>query len=236
MSQIVNAILGRRVTEDSSVPIPVTKHRVARKAPPTDKEEGKLKKVARTSSIVAHIIGMAESDDEAIIPKSAKPLDPFTHQIPGMVAEPPGAVSHEEPSEPAVTNIHGEQLIPPTAALVAPDVTPKVMQLIDPSQVPKCPAPAPTGPKEGAMDTLLGREAAPEGGEGALDTLLGRQNATPQPAQAMADSMMAEVVHGSIQERVAAKLMPANEGGEGMPSHKEGDGKTVYNTFRRFYV
>ena len=246
---LVDQLLGRRIavrenTTADVVPVPAGKQQQpTRKAPPKDKEEDKLKERARRSSVVAHIMGMTESDDEAIIPDSATPLDPFeVHHIPGMVAKPPGSVQHEEPSEPSPSNIHGEALIPPTSALVAPDVTPNVMSPLDPSQVPAAPrpmerpvAPAPVAP--GATGEPRPAPMSNSPNAGVLDTILGRQNKQPQPdaaAQAMAEQMMNEAVNGTVEERVASKLIPAQEGGEGMPVHKEGDGRSVYNAFRRF--
>jgi hypothetical protein len=258
---LIDDILGRRsVRENTSdvVPVVAGKQRLPlRKEPPKDKEDDKLKDRARRSSVVAHIMGMTESDDEAIIPDTAQSLDPMqTHQIPGLSSRNPVDDNEEEPSEPSRTNIHGEELIPPSAALVAPDVTPNVMVPLDPSQVPagartmERPAPpSPMGQPEAGAPAQPPMGTSPN--RGVLDTILGRQNTGPQPAaaaqamaesmlhqdaaaQAMAEAMMNEAVNGTIQERVASKIVPAAEGGEGMPIHREGDGRSVYNAFRRF--
>jgi len=252
---LIDDILGRRsVRENTSdvVPVVAGKQRLPlRKEPPKDKEDDKLKDRARRSSVVAHIMGMTESDDEAIIPDEAKPLDPMqTHQIPGLSSRNPVDDKEEGAAEPSRTNIHGEDLIQPSAALVAPDVTPNVMVPLDPSLVPagarqmeRPMPPSPMGqPEAGAP---AGAPTPPPPGNspnrGVLDTILGRQNTAPQPdaaaqamAEAMASSMMEAAVNGTIQERVASKIIPAAEGGEGMPVHREGDGRSVYNAFRRF--
>jgi hypothetical protein len=77
-----------------------------------------------------------------------------------------------------------------------------------------------------------------------MDTILGRQNAGPQSApnyrqeesQAMAESFAASMVvdESEIKAKVAEMLTPTDPGVTTMPDHKEGDGKTVFNSFRRF--
>jgi hypothetical protein len=163
---------------------------------------------------------MTESDHESIIPDDAKPVDPFTvSQIPGVKDI---ASSSEAPSEPSVITAREEELISPTAALVAPDVTPKVFDLIDPSQVPAppappAPAPAPPGP----------------GQKGALDTILARPATGPMPTAESFMNVITPVDSAGVQAAVASKLVPATDGGSGMPSHQEGDGRTVFNVARR---
>lgn len=222
MSSTLDQILGR-VTEDAP---PVQAARTAsvspaRKSPPTDKEEKKLRDTARRSSVVASIIGMSEGEEEGIIPNDAKRLDPFsTDHIPGMKEVP--NLNSASPSEPSLS-MGDEELIPPSAALVAPDITPKVFQLIDPSQVPA--PPQPTSLPPGAPSV----SAAPPGEQGALDTILGRDTGTPPIA---AESFMQAISPGEIKAKVAEKLVPALDGGGNMPEHKEGDGKTIFRTFR----
>jgi hypothetical protein len=238
---VVDAILGRGLTEDDVPPVMASRPRTAataRREPPEDEEEEELKKKAakaRSSSVVAGILGMSESDEEGIIPPEAKPFDTFTtQQIPGMKEAP--KLEGSTPSEPSVANSHGEQLIPPTAALVAPDVTPNVLALIDPSQVPAPPAPpVPPAPVE--------RPAPPTGAvppQPALDTILGRQNpaAEVQPPPGTVESFQAAINPAAspvmAKIKIAEALTPASAGGGDMPAHQEGDGKTIYNAFRQF--
>lgn len=203
----------------------------ARREAPKDKESDKLRNKARQASVVAAITGMNESDEESIIPDNAKRIDTFsTEQIPGLKSTPD--INNDSPSEPSLANSHGEELIPPTAALVAPDVTPKVFQLIDPSQVPA--PPKPTNVPPGAPSVT----PAPPAAGGALDTILGR-TPTPPPGgippmqpPVTAESFMQTISPMEIKSKAAASLVPASAGGSSMPEHREGDGRTIFNAVR----
>jgi hypothetical protein len=224
----LDQIIGRTPVQEDDPPVQTARPRTpARAGTPTDKEEKKLRDRARRSSTVAHIIGMSESDEESIIPDDAKPVDPYSSDaIPGMRETP--SLNSASPSEPSVTAPNGEELISPTAALVAPDVTPKVFQLIDPSMVPAPPKPA--GPPPGAPTVTPPQPA----GHGALDTILGR-NTQPSASQippVTAESFMQTINPLEIKSKVAEKLVPSLSGGSAMPEHQEGDGKTVYAAFR----
>lgn len=239
MSSVVDAILGRGLTEDDVPPVMASRPKTAtRRAAPEDEEEEELKKkaaVARTSSVIAGILGMSESDEEGIIPPEAKPFDTFsTQQIPGMKEAP--KLDGSAPAEPSMANSNGEQLIPPTAALVAPDVTPNILALVDPSQVPAPPAP-PAGPAP------IERPVPPSGAapnQPALDTILGRQNpaADVQPPPGMVESFQAAINPAAspvmAKIKIAEALTPASAGGGDMPAHQEGDGRAVYSAFRQF--
>lgn len=220
----IDQIIGRKPIREDSPPVQAARSKPAspaRRLPPEDEEAKKLRNAAaRSRSVVASIIGtVAESDSEAIIPDDAKRVDPFnTGQIPGMKEQP--NLNAGSPAEPT-TLAHGEELIPPTAALVAPDVTPDIFKLIDPSAVPAPPRPsAPPGmptvtpgapPATGAMDTILGREAG-----------------------ITAESFMHTISPMEVKAKAAASLVPASAGGSSMPEHVQGDGKTIFSTFRRF--
>lgn len=229
----IDQILGRKIVHEDDVP-PVMAARsrpasMSRRQEPTDKEDKKLRNRARQASVIASITGIAESDEEAIIPADAKRVDPFAaDQIPGLKETPD--LANDSPSEPSLASNHGEELIPPTAALVAPDVTPKVFQLIDPSQVPPPPKPTnmspgaatvtPGAPDTGALDTLLGRHAPPPGG------------AMPSMMPVTAESFLHAISPIDVKSRAAEKLIPASAGGSSMPEHKEGDGRTIFNVAR----
>jgi hypothetical protein len=196
-----------------------------RRQPPDDKEEKKLRDKARQSSVVAHIVGMTENDEESIIPPGAKQIDPYsTGQFQGL-AHTPKNLGGSSPSEPSTSAHPGEELIPPTAALVAPDVTPQVFEPIDPSRVPAPPAPA-TAPGTPSVSP-----ASPSA-TGAMDTILGRQNPSTVPPAVAVESFMQAVNPLEIKSRVADKLVPASAGGSGMPLHQEGDGRTIFNVVR----
>jgi hypothetical protein len=242
--------VGRGPVDESDVP-PVlagkrNDPRRQRTVPPKDKDDDKLRQKARQSSVVASIIGMTEADDESIIPPDAQSMDNMTGaaNIPGIRTDPlPPADGPAEPQ--ATTNVAGEELIQPTAALVAPDVTPNVFQQLDPSQVPAPPKPAerPMPPPSVAAAQQMGREqpmtqpstSSSASARGVMDTILGRQNPAPEELQAMAESMVATMADpAEIAAKVANAMTPAQPGASLMPEHKEGDGKTVYNSFRRF--
>jgi hypothetical protein len=69
-----------------------------------------------------------------------------------------------------------------------------------------------------------------------MDTILGRQNPAPEELETMAESVVASmnVDIGEIKAKVAEAMTPAIPGASLMPEHREGDGKSVYNAFRRF--
>lgn len=230
----LDQILGREPVTEDSPPVQMARTRPAsmlRRQEPKDKEEKTLRDRARRSSVVASITGMAESDEEGIIPHDAKRVDPYsTENIPGTASTPP--LDNTSPSEPSTSNAHGEQLIPPTAALVAPDVTPKVFEPVDPSQVPA--PPKPTGPPG---PPTVSPESSPA--TGAMDTILGRQNPAPMsapgastPPPVAVESFVQSINPLDIKSKVAEKLVPAAAGGSSMPLHQEGDGRTVFNVAR----
>jgi len=243
VSNLVDQILGRRVAESGDVP-PVLAGKPRRPLPlriqpPKDKNDDKLRAKARQSSVVASIIGMTESDDESIIPSEAKLVDTTLggETIPGVRNDP--LPSAEGPAEPQfMANVDGAELIQPTAALVAPDVTPNVMKQIDPSQVPAPPKSIerPTPPPSVAAAQQMGHQTMSAGARGAMDTILGRQNPAPEELETMAESVVAamNVNPAEITVKVAEALTPAQPGTSLMPDHKESDGKTVYSAFRRF--
>jgi hypothetical protein len=229
MSATVDLILGRsvdQVNEDDVPPVMAGRTRPAsmlRKEPkqPTDK---KLRDKARQASVVASIIGMTESDEESIIPQDAKPIDQFSSaQIPGLKST-TTLSSSESPSEPALANADASGLIPPSAALVAPDITPKALEPIDPSAVPGRPAPVAPGIPSPSISR------ATSSATGALDTILGRQNpAPPGVAESFVRAITPPIDSASA---VASKLTPANAGGSPMPEHVQGDPTAVYAAFR----
>jgi hypothetical protein len=243
---LVDQLLGRTpVREDSSV-VPVVAGRrpqapdSSRRKPPEDEEDEDLRhKAARHRSVVASIMGMAESDEEGIIPADAKRVDTLTggEQIPGIRSDP--LPKPERPAEPArTTNNSGEELIEPSAALVAPDITPNVRVPIDPSAVPMAPqrlAPPPSvaaAQQDGARDVWNSTAHV-------MDMILGRQSAAPQPVNQANLEMQAESVVASmadsvdIKTKAAMALMPESQGAA-MPIHQEGDGRSVFNAARRF--
>lgn len=229
---MIDQIIGRKPVREDAPPVQTARPKPAspaRRLPPEDKEEKKLRDAAaRQRSVIAGIIGtVAESDEEAIIPSDAKRVDPFnTGQIPGMKEQP--NLNSGSPAEPT-TLTHGEELIPPTAALVAPDVTPNIFKLIDPSAVPQPPKPEP--PPMAAPTVTPGAPPA----AGAMDTILGREpGSAPAPNPGItAESFMHVINPIEVKAKAAASIVPAAEGGSPMPEHVQGDGKTIFANFRK---
>lgn len=232
---VVDQILGRRKLSEDEPPVQAARppqSRSERKATPKDKTTDKLKDAARRSAIVTSIIGMTESDEESIIPDDASRVDGFNDAwaIPG-IKDDPGEDAAPGTNEPATTYNNGEELIPPTAALVAPDITPELLKPIDPASVPT-PAVA-TAPANPAMPPAT---AQPPGQppQHALDTILGRQNPAQEMPPVTAESFMQIVDEGEIKSKAMESLIPASDGGSAMPLHKESDGRAIYDAFRRF--
>jgi hypothetical protein len=111
--------------------------------------------------------------------------------------------------------VGGEELIQPTAALVAPDITPDVMQPIDPYQVP-APPQRPVPPPSVAAAQQMGAEDA----RNVMNTILGRQNVQPQPETAVtAESVVAVMTHPVVIQEKVAEAMTSAEAGASMPRH-----------------
>jgi hypothetical protein len=153
-----------------------------------------------------------------------------------------------------------EALMSPKAALVAPDVTPNSMTEIDPSEVPggkgetfKAPDVTTEPPAAGPVPADIGAPTPAGPGQDtfttAMDTLLGksRKPAAPEHAQAApaaaAPPAMESNAHPISPEAAAALFTAPVEGVSGdallrqnqpMPDPKVGDGKRVFESFRRF--
>ena len=255
---LIDQLIGRKpVAEDYSVP-PVLAGKQQRPVPSRSqppKEDAKIaarRAAVRRQSVLASIMGMTESEEEGIIPTDAQELDTenFGAVIPGVKKDPlPKAGGPAEPT--GCQNPGQEELIQPFAALVAPDLTPNTLKPIDPSRVPQPPRPPmPQMPAAQPQQSApLPQGSVGYAGRDVMDMLLGRQNNGPQPAPnsrppyyqqeesiAMAESLAASMAvdESEIKAKVAASLTTADPGTCLMPNHKEGDGKTVFNSFRRF--
>ena len=211
MNSLVSAMLGRPIVqEDDSVPVPVTKTRSARRSRENDR-------LVNRRTITA-IMGMAE-DQESIFPADAVQIDGVTGFAPGIKGgDKPVDRAPEEPEDPDYAQ--GEDLMSPTIALVAPDVTPQALQPLDPSQVPPDVKPS-----------LPAQPATPNNGADALQVLLGKASPDEQSA--------AITTAESAQASVNASLgLNSNSGGlrEGqpMPLPTAGKPEKIMEAFYKF--
>jgi len=193
---------------------------------------------------VQRMVGEAHSkDDDSIIPSDAEDVSPYEMTVGKPLREPKEIV--QEPSHPTGEK---EKYQTPYSALTAPDVTPQSTEPIDPSEVPGS-----AGPEKFTVSDLERAEPA-EGGEDvvvkAMDVLLGRTRAAKpatQPgefeqagaitteAHAAAALGIQTPLYEEAQSRAANMLVPAKDGGSGMPAPTAtGDGAAVYSAFRRF--
>lgn len=238
---VIDKILGRQpvieTTTTGDVP-PVMAARPhspdkARKETPRDKTKDRL----RRAGIVASILGITESDNESIFPEGAKSID--ADQATDTLGLPPVKMPTDSPEEPAEINVDGEELITPSSALVAPDVTPNALVPIDPSAVPSGPGAVPRAPPAPMVRPV---PAPPMGSseEGTLDTILGRQNPAPQSFEAapelqpVATEAFMDSVGMGARARGKQFVTEAVTPGVAMPDHVEGNPERIVSAFRKF--
>lgn len=193
---------------------------------------------------VRKMVGEADSR-AAVIPDDAEPVDAAEMTYGKPIRQPKEIV--QEPSHPTADK---EKYLTPYSALTAPDVTPMSTQPIDPNEVPG----AATAEKFTAADLErageVGQSPPPTTDTAArvMDVLLGKGRAPKPPTQPgdfeQAGQISAEEaqrmvgVSGSIEEaasKAAAALVPAKDGGTGMPDPTPpSDGSRIYSAFRRF--
>lgn len=182
--------------------------------------------------------------DEEVIPDDAEDMD-TTEIVVGKPLKQPKEVV-QEPSHPTGEK---EKYQTPYAALTAPDVTPMSTQPIDPAEVPGA-----AGPEKFTASDLERAEPVeqPQGDmtARAMDVLLGRNRASKPPTQPgefeQAGAIQTEEeaaaalgIQTPLQEdakaRAAAAVVPATDGGAGMPPPTpQSDGRAIYSAFRRF--
>jgi hypothetical protein len=227
------------------------------------KEDDKARRRS-TSGVMAVIGEAAEEDEyeetteqtDGVIPKNAEELDGGRQDPSGLNIKTP-EFKKRDPDSPKGG---AEALMTPKSALVAPDVTPNSMTEIDPSEVPggegetfKAPDVTIEPPSPGPVPPDIGAPTAPAPGQDtfttAMDTLLGRnrqQAAPPAPrpaAPAAAPAPAMESAPSISPEAAAAMFAAPVEGVSGdallrqnqpMPEPQVGDGKRVYDSYRRF--
>lgn len=132
----------------------------------------------------------------------------------------------------------GDKLIDPTVALVAPDVTPKAEEPIDPSSLP---IPGTVNPTS-ALNTILGTNPAPASNQvnAGVDTKKEASSqealfrsfgiSMPQVSESVPEAIKDMQVTQALAETVAAATQPDIP----MPVHQEGDIRKLCSAFRSF--
>jgi hypothetical protein len=246
-------VLGRgklnEVTTTSAVPVVATvpsSRRTARSRPQDDDDDDDNKRHKRRSlisSTVRAVLGETHDENNAVIPDDAEKINSGDQTAQALNLK----KTKENPPDPAQPMGSEEKLLTPRAALVAPDVTPQSMTEIDPSEVPnqgntqRFKTSEMTAPPEAPPMTA---PEAPTGGFNAMDILLGRSHAPQRQTGHMSGGMNPPVQSESqqpISEADAARLFSHGTSpqdsvkqGQPMPDHVPGDGKTVFESFRRF--
>ena len=216
MTSLIAQMTGQRVQED--VPVPVA----AKARPRLMRSRSTQRRTA------AAIMGMSEA--EAIIPDDAEEIDNYGGPA-GSKADREKVEQDQAPDDPLTPDGSGDtedsQLITPSAALVAPDVTPHTLDPIDPSNVPQ-PKAAPAAPS-----------AAPSGkGVDPMDILLGRNKPSPEASQQL--HAETTVTTESAQAAINSSLgvgVPADLLGRGkeMPPPQQADSKKIMEAFYKFH-
>ncbi len=231
------------------------------KRPGLIKKDDEKRRRRAIAGVLGATMEAAEEDEyeeateqrDGVIPANAEELEDGRSDPSGLRLKEP-KFKKANPDSPKDDQ---EALMSPKAALVAPDVTPNSMTEIDPSEVPGgegetfkapdvsieppaagpvpadigAPVPAPGQDKfTTAMDTLLGKSRKPAPSDGS------QQAAPPPPAPAMesqpispeaAAAMFTAPVEGVSGDALLRQNQP-------MPDPKVGDGKKVFESFRRF--
>lgn len=185
---------------------------------------------------VARVVGEAQAPDSALIPDDAEEFEGG-----GQPYEKKQKPVKDVVMEPRDPYAEKEKLMTPSAALVAPDVTPEADQPIDPAAVPNSgngarfrasdadrEASVPNQPlHKRAMDTLLGRPAGPSQ-QAEPDAVVTAESAYAMMGIKSPDQLHLEESSGLVSGEAALRQ------GTPMPEHKSGDGRAVLSAFRRF--
>lgn len=170
-----------------------------------------------------------EDRDGHVIPSDAEDLQSFDMQDYGMELEKP-ALPDRKIKNPYSGD---EPLIQPSASLVAPDITPEAVQMIDPSQLP--------GADRGSAPTS-GYSSQPAGQSPTLDLLTGHQPNQGGGQMSYREPMMsAESALSRLPgipapgADIAPTGQPTLNPNQPMPDHVPNDGgKSILETFSRF--
>jgi hypothetical protein len=228
------------------------------------KEDEKRRRRTIASVLGATMEAAEEDDYEettekqtGVIPANAEELEDGRSDPSGLRLKKP-EFKQSNPDSPKDSR---EALMSPKAALVAPDVTPDSMTEIDPSEVPggegetfKAPDVSTAPPEAGPVPADIGAPMPAEPGQDtfttAMDTLLGKSRKPSAPGRAQAAPASAappppamESAPAISPETAAAMFAAPVEGVSGdallrqnqpMPDPTVGDGKRVFESYRRF--
>ncbi len=219
MNPLIRQMLGRQVQEDVPVPVAVRRSPLLRNRD----RRGVQRRTA------AAMMGVSEAETP-IIPDDAEEMEMYGGSS-GIQLDSPALDDENQPETPEAPDTAAEEdetgLIQPRAALVAPDVTPKTLEPIDPSEVP-----APSKP----ATTASGAPKVSDDGKGAsdaLNVLLGR---TPGWSQLPPENIVtAEASQASVNASLGLKQDFLGQGKE-MPPPVPGNPSKVMEAFYRFGV
>lgn len=222
MNALVAQMTGRSVREDVPVPVASKRQDPARKRDRTAVQR-------RTA---AAIMGMAEGERDSIIPDDAEEVDSHGSAA-GVRLDKEKEREDQQPERP-IMPVTGDaddddaELIPPKAALVAPDVTPHTLEPLDPSDVP---APAKAPGASPAQPTAPGSSQTID----PLSVLLGRSSASRQeiPAEKI---VTAEAAQSTVNASLGINGTPGDLLGQGreMPPPQDGDARKIMEAFTKF--
>lgn len=186
--------------------------------------------------MVQRVMGEARQE-EPLIPADAEDYEPAGQPFQKGMKPVKDVVM--EPNDPYAGK---EKLATPSAALVAPDVTPDAEVPLDPSKVPGM---AGNRFRMSDVEREGAEPAAPEYTQvpnRAMDALLGRPKPPTETAQpdavVTAESAYAMLGVQSPNAQHLAETAPAGQvllkEGQAMPDHVASDGRQVLSAFRRF--
>lgn len=241
MNPLIAQVTGSRLAEDVPVPCAAMPQRTYRdrlaalRKRRGEDEDGNVDMKA--------VLGEAKGPAD-VIPDDAEELDP-TEQAAGTITTPLEPIK-DVVMEPTKPKDDDEKFTSPYSALTAPDATPDSLTQIDPSKLPgvsvdkfstkdatqaapeqQTPSPELSAPDEGTdsamrtMDVLLGRRR------------VGSPAKKPEEFQQMgAITSEAQALSALGMSAVSGEALLGQ--GQEMPPPKPGDGKPIYEAFRRF--
>lgn len=208
MNPLIAKLTGRTVQED--VPVPVA-----------SKTRPRLPRLPRHDvqrRTAAALMGMAESED-SIIPEDADEIEGASGSV-DLGINQDLIASDKEPDAFAEPDDGGSdpdnQLIAPSAALVAPDITPGTLDPIDPSDVP-APAASKSSASINPLDVLLARQGNDK------QTLPKEDISTAESVQASVNTVLGVNKSGDLIGR-----------GKEMPAPTPADTRKVMEAFYKF--
>lgn len=167
------------------------------------------------------MLGIKEDRDGSIIPDGAEVIDDKTIDDAGLTSTTPELPANA-PKAPATGK---DNLISTLGALVAPDVTPTKLEIIDFTRIPGFSAGS--SPRT-AVDTVLARPAQPAQPEAPVAPAQPSPTTVQQPAPVTAESFVGLLNAGSSDGMGESLLrMPLQD-------HKVSDGKALMDVMKRF--